>query len=328
MLSAVLLAKAQVNSTVEEKMVKMAEQAGNRIQNLITAVQADENATAKIQNVNLTEQFEDNVTLYQNEGLNKLTQAQDFLAKSNYNLAADSALEALKIFREVYGSLQEILKTAGIQDASSIDSQGLIDAINRELQRLNTIRNLLPLNASQETLNLLETANNTLLEAKTAVQEGKNEQAQVLYLEARQHISQIYQLLKIQAEENNVWRLSGYCERLQQRIQEKFRYGSQNGINFTETLQALGYQNEDQFMQALQNRIQNAQSQEDIKKAVQECLSIDQMVQQMEQALNNEISRQQGPNPSNGKDGTSGSDNGAGGNYTGNGAGSGKSGKP
>ena len=192
-----------------------------------------------------------------------------------------------------------------------------MDAINRELQRLNTFQNLLLSNATQKTFTQIEAANNTLLQAKAALQEGKYAEAQTLYLKARENITQIYQYLKTQAEESNIWRLSGYCERTQQRIQERFRYGNQNGIDFTGAIHSLGYQSESQFMQALQNRIQSAQSQSDIKNAIQECLTIDQMVQQMEQTLNKEINSQQGPNPSNRNGGTNGSDNGAGGGTTG-----------
>ncbi|MCW4028783.1 MAG: hypothetical protein NWE92_03960 [Candidatus Bathyarchaeota archaeon] len=307
----ILNGQGQVNVAVEEKMVQLAEQTSNQIQNLITKVYADEEAQEKIENASLTQQFEANVTIYQNEGLSKLSAAQEALANSNYDSAADSAREALSVFREVYRSLQQILETAGVQDNSALNNQELLDAINRELLRVETLQNLLPANATQERLTL-ETSKDKLLEAQTALQEGKYSQAQTLYLEAKQDITQIYQYLKTQAEESNMWRLSRYCESLQQRIQERFQYGSQNGVNFDATLQSLGYQSESQFMQALQNIIQNAQSQSDIKKAIEECTTVGQMVQQMEQALNQEINHQQGPTPSNGNSGTSGPDNGAG----------------
>jgi hypothetical protein len=323
MLPTIPLVNGQVKITVEENIVKIAEQAGNRIQNLITSVYADENATEKIQNASLTQQFEGNVTLYQNDGLNQLTSAKEALANSNPDLAAEYALKALIIFREVYSSLQGILETAGLQDTASINNQELIDAINRELQRVDTIQNLLPSNATQETISRLETATNTLLQAKEALQEGKYTEAQTLYLEARQNITQIYQYLKTQAEETNNWRLIGYCYRMQQRIQERFRYGNENGIDFSSVIQSLGYQSEYQFMQTLQNRIQNAESLSDIKNAIEQCLTIDKMVQQMEQALNQEINRQQGPNPSSGNGATSGPDNGAGGTTGGNSSNSG-----
>ncbi len=313
-LPTILYANGQVNVTVEENTVKLAVQAGNQIQALISGIYTDENVTEKIQNASLTQQFEGNVTLYQNEGLNQLKAAQEALEDSNYDFAADSALQALTIFREVYCSLQVILAKAGLQEISDIDNQELMDAVNRELQRLSTLQNLLPANTPQEIIIMLETANSTLLEAKQELQNGKYNDAQTLYLEAKQNITEIYQYLKTQAEESNTWRLSEYCEGLQQRIQERFRYGSQNGVNFTATLQSRGYQSENQFIETLQNRIQNAQSQSEINNAIQECLAIAQMVQQMEQALNQEISHQQGgPNPTSGNSGTGGADSGVGG---------------
>jgi hypothetical protein len=317
-LPTMLFVNGQVNETIEEKMVNIAEQAGDRIQNLITSVYANENSTAKIQNASLSEQFESNVTICQTEGLDKLAAAQEALADSNNEQAADSALEALTIFRQVYSSLKAILEAAGLQDNSSINNQELLDAITRELQRIDTLQNLLPTNATQEIMSLLGTANATLLQAKAALQDGKGDEAKTLYLEAQQNITQIYQYLKTQAEESNIWRLSGYCERLQQDIQERFRYGSDNGVNFTSTLENLGYRSESQFMQALQNKIQHAQSQSGIQNAMNDCLLISQMVQEMEQGLNQEINRQQGPSPSNSNSGTSGSDNGVGGTTGGN----------
>jgi hypothetical protein len=313
----ILNGQGQLNVSVEEKMVQLAEQTSNQIQNLITKVYADEEAQEKIENASLTQQFEANVTLYQNEGLSKLSTGQEALSNSNYDLAADSAREAFSVFREVYSSLEAILDTAGIQDNVSINNQELMDAINRELLRADALQSLLPADATQEHLTL-ETSKDKLLGAQAALQEEKYSQAQTLYREAKQDITQLYQYLKNQAEESNAWRLSGYCENLQQRIQERFRYGSQNGVNFDATLQSLGYQSESQFMQALQNKIQNAQSQSDIKKAIEECTTVGQMVQQMEQALNQEINRQQGPTSSNGNSGTSGSDNGSGNTTGGN----------
>ena len=317
-LPTMLFVNGQVNVSVEEKMVNLTEQAGDRILNLITSVYADEKSTARIRNVSLSEQFESNVTLYQTEGLSKLASAQEALANSNYQQASDSALEALTIFRQVYSALEAILEASGLQDNSLVNNQEVQDAITRELQNTDTLQNLLPANATQEIMSLLGTANVTLLQAKAKFQDGEVNEAKTLYLEAKQNITQIYQYLKTQAEESNIWRLSRYCGRFQELIQEKFKYGNDNGINFTSTLVTLGYQSENQFMQALQNKIQNAQSQSEIQNAVNDCLLISQMVQEMEQGLNQEINRQQGPSPSNSNSGTSGSDNGGGGTTGGN----------
>jgi hypothetical protein len=310
-LPAMIFVSGQTNQTIEEKIVTLAEEAKDQVQNLITFAYSENTTLEKIENASLTHEFESNITLYQTEGLNSLAGAQEALANSDYDLAADSALEALQIFRDVYSSLQAILKAADVQTDGLTSNQELSDAIDRELQRISVLQEILPTDAPQEILNLLADANDTLLEAKTLLLDGKVDEAKSLFLEAKQSITQIYQYLKEQAEESNTWRLDGYCQRLQQRIQERFSYGNQNGINFNAALEANGYQSENQFMQTLQNRVQNAQSQANLQSAIQECESIGQMVQSMEQALNQEINQQQGGN------GTGG--NGASGNGSSNG---------
>lgn len=305
-LPTILFANGQVNHRIEEKMVILAEQTRDQTQNLITSIYSNENSTSKIENINLTAQFEGNVTLYQTEGLNKLSTAQQALASSNYEQVANSSLEAMATFRQVYISLKLIIEAAGLEDNSPEINQELLDAINREIQRIDTLQTILPEEVPQEITTLLSKARSTLLQAKANLQEDKYDEAKTLYLEAKQNITQIYQYLKTQAEESNIWRLNGYCDALQQRIQERFRYGSQNGVNFTSTLDSLGYQSESQFMQALQNKIQNAKSQVTIQNAINDCLLINQMVSEMEQALNQEINQHQGPNPTNGNGGTNG----------------------
>lgn len=310
MVPTILFVNAQTKTTVEDEMVKLAMQTGKEIEKIITSVYATENATQEIQKVGLLQQFEGNVTLYQNDGLNQVRVAQEALAKSNSDIATDSVLKALKIFREVYQLLQGILEKAGLEDKASINNQILEDAINRETQSVGNLHTLLYKNATTS-IRILRTTDNTLLQAKELLQQGKNDEAQELYLQAKQNITQIYQGLKTQAEESNTWRLSGYCQILQQSIQEKFSYGNQNSINFTTTLQSLGYQNENLYMQALQTKIQNTKAQSNIESAINECLAINQMVQQMQQALNNDITQQQGPNPSNSIGATIGPNNGA-----------------
>jgi uncharacterized membrane protein YgcG len=204
-----------------------------------------------------------------------------------------------------------------------------MDSITRDVQRMDTVRSLLSENASQGVTALIEDTNGLLLQAKASLQNGKYAEAQGLYLEANQNIPQIYAYLKTQAEASNTWRLGGYCEGLLQRMQERFRYGNENGLNFTVALKSLGYQSENQFLETLQNRIQNAQSQADIKKAIEDCSAISQMVQQMDQALSQEINRQQQGNSAseNGAGGNGGSGGNSAGDGGGNGGGSGNYGE-
>ncbi len=336
--AAATFANAQTNHQTEEKLVEVAQRAGNQIQTLITNVYADPEAVQKIENANLTSQFENNVTQYQNEGLTKLTQAQEALSKADYSAASDSALAALEVFRNTYSNLEGIMDAAGIASDSSASSQQLLDAIDRELQRIGTLKEILLTNASQNILQTLDDANKTLLQAKTSALNGQTADAQAQFVEAKQAIAQIYTYLKTQAEQSNTWRLNEFCQRLMRQIQERFAYGKQSGVDFSGALAAKGYQSEKQFIQALQTKIMNAQSQGDIQNAIADCESIGQMVQQMQQSLNQEISSQQqnqsaangsgtgGEGANSGSSGAQGS-NGAGGS-SGSGSGSGtKSGK-
>jgi hypothetical protein len=170
-------------------------------------------------------------------------------------------------------------------------------------------------------LDSLDEAKESLNEARALLLSGDLAAAKSGFLDARLGISEVYQYLKEQAEESNTWRLRDYCEGLQYRMRERFRYGRDQGVEFTGVLQSYGYQSESQFMDALQNRTQTALSEQNFAEALQDCTGAGQMVQQMEQALNQEFSRQQGQNGSSpggsGSGGPGGSGMGSG--YGGNG---------
>jgi hypothetical protein len=244
--------------------------------------------------VGLTSDFEGNITLYESEGLDKLTLAQDALAVQDYEAAVSHSIDALRIFREIYSSIHVILEAADLQKGHLIENQELLEAITRELERLDRLKEILPTETPQEIFILLEEANELLEEARILLLEGDTTAAKSVFLEAKVKIAQIFQFLKTQAEETNTWRLNNYCEGLQYRIQERFRYCRQLGISYTDVLQSQGYQSEAQFMLTLQNRIQTAKNEQDFNDAIQECQAISQMVQQMEQALNQEINKYQG----------------------------------
>ena len=300
------LVQGQIQAAPAEKLVELAERAGQHVQNLIDMINANEEALTQIETVGLTEQFKNNVTLYETEGLDNLAAAQEALANSEYEAAVDSAFEALSVFREVYSSIHVILEAADLQKGHLIENQGLLEAITRELQRIDRLREILPAETPEEILGLLVDAEESLNEAKALLLDGDETAARSAFLEAKQSISEVYQDLKEQAEESNTWRLSNYCEGLQQRIQERFRYGRDQGIDFTGVLQSFGYQSESQFMEGLQKSIQTAQGEQNFGNAVQDCEGVSQMVQEMEQALNQEITQ--------GQHGPSGSGNGYGGN--------------
>ena len=300
--SAILYGQAQIQKAPAEELIEVTDKAEQQVKNLIDLVYANETALEKIEEVGLRDDLEGNVTLY-DQGVTNLTAAYDSLETSDYDAAVDYATEALSVFREVYSSLHVILEAASLQKGHIVDYQGLLDAMTRELQRIDQLRDILPEDAPDNIKQLLDDAE-ALLDvdaARALLLEGKDSEVRDTLQEAKQLISQVYQYLKEEAEEFNIWRIQGYCERVQERIRERFRAGTQAGIDFTTVLESFGYQSENQFMGTLQNMVQTTQGNADnFQKALQDLEAIGDMVQQMDQALNQEMQRHQGGNGSGG----------------------------
>jgi len=231
--------------------------------------------------------LDNNVTLY-NEGVGNLTAAHEALDAEDYEGAVDYATEALGIFREVFSSIHMILEDAGLQKCELVDCQGLLDAMARQLERIDRLRELLPEDAPEEIKQLLDDPE-ALLDidaARALLLEGKTTEVRDILLEAKALIAQVHDYLKEEAEGLNAWRIDGYCERVRERIRERFSQGNQTGIDFTDVLQSFGYQNEHQFMEELENMIQTAKGKTgDFKNALQDLDTIGQMVQAMDQAM-------------------------------------------
>jgi tetratricopeptide (TPR) repeat protein len=294
--SAILYGQAQIQKTPAEEMVEVADKAEQQVKDLIDLVYANETALQKIEDVGLLDKLQSNVTLY-DAGVANLTAAHDALDMADYEGAVDYATEALSVFREVFSSIHVILEAAGLQKGHLVDNQGLLEAMTRQLQRIDRLREILPDDAPEEITQLLDDAE-ALLDidaARTLLLEGKSTEVLSSLQEAKELIVQVYDYLKTQAEASNAWRIDGYCERVQERIRERFQQGNQMGVNFTSALESLGYQSESQFMETLQNMIQTAQGKTgDFNNALQDLDAIGQMVQQMDQALMQEMQRHQG----------------------------------
>lgn len=116
----------------------------------------------------------------------------------------------------------------------------------------------MPANAPENVKQLLDDAE-ALLDvnvASTLLFEGDVTEVISKLQEAKELISQVYGYLKAQAEESKTWRIYSYCERVRERIMERFRQCDDMGINCTNVLLSLGYQSESQFMETLENLIQ------------------------------------------------------------------------
>ena len=313
-ISAIFYGHGQIQSMPAEELVELADRAEQQVKNLIDLVYANDTAIQKVKDFGLIDFLESNVTLY-DQGVGNLTAAHDALEITDHANAVEYAISALSIFREVFSSIHLILEDAGLNKGQLIDNQGLLEAITRLLQRIDWLRGILPEDAPEAVKQLLGDAE-ALLDldaARALLLEGKPAEVISNLQEAKELISQVYDYLKEQAEESNAWRIDGYCERVRERIMERFRYGNQTGIDFTDVLESLGYQSENQFMTTLQNLIQTAGSEQNFSDAMQNCEAVSQMVQQMEQALNQEINQQQGQYGPSSSSGYGGSGSGYGG---------------
>jgi hypothetical protein len=208
---AMLLAQGQVQTAPAQQIVTIAERAAQQIQNLIDKINANEDALAQIDTIGLTDEFDANVTLYESDGLKNLADAQEALTNSKYEDAVDSAVEALSIFREVYSSIHVIMKAADLQRDDLIENQGLLEAITREQQRIDRLREILPVNAPQDIFDALDASTGLLSEAKTFLLDGDVDAAKSTFLEAKENISKVYDYFKEQAADSNTWRLYNYC---------------------------------------------------------------------------------------------------------------------
>ncbi len=293
--SAIFYAQGQNQESTAEKFVELADGAGQKVKDLIDLVYANETALQTIEDTGFLDELEGNVTLYY-EGSENVTNAYDALAVGNYEGAIANATEALSVFREVFSSIHIILCNSGLQKGHLVDAQGLLEAIRRAIEKIERLREILPENAT-EAVELLDQAEAYLdIDlARTMLLEGKVSEVVYNLAQANQLISQVYQYLKAQAEATNTLRICRYlefCERERQRIRERFRLAANEGVNVTAALESLGYHNETEFEQALQNMIQTAQGKtEDITDVIQDLETISQTIREMDQAITQETNR-------------------------------------
>jgi hypothetical protein len=312
--SALFAGQAQTpENLVAENIVDLAQKANMQVKNLIDSVYADDEALQKITDANLIVQLEGNASLY-NHGVALLTNAEAALENKDYNASISSAREALQTFRQVFKSINWILVDAGLKTGQGIDATSLLDAANRTLNKIAHLREFLPSNATDQ-IALLDQAQTllNLADLENLIVEGKASVVADNLKQANGLISQVYQYLKIQAEKSNTVRISGYLgemEQARERLRERFRYAGSLGLNVDGVFESLGYHNETEFMNALQNMTQNAQGEiGDITAVMKVLEALGQMVQQMNQTLTQEMNRYQAQHGSDGMG--SGSGNGS-----------------
>jgi hypothetical protein len=283
----------QSESVKAEKIVELADKAGQKVENLIALVYVNETALEMIENATLLDELEGNVTLF-DEGTANVTAAYDALEAEDYEGAVANATQALEIFREVFKSIHVILCDSDVQKEQIIDGQGLIVAMQRALERIERLRELLPEDAT-EALELLDNAT-IYLDVDTArlwLLDGNVTETAYNLTQANHLISDAHRYLKTQAEQGNLNRIRNYLqvmERIRGRIRERLELAGTEGIDVDDVLQSFGYENATQFEEAFQNMTENAQeNMADIKNTIMEMKQFGRTMKEMDKALAQEI---------------------------------------
>jgi len=309
--SAVLTGQNPENKA--NRMVEIAENAADRVGDLIDRVEADPDASELIGTV----EFLGNATLY-GEGMENVSNANAALGVDDFEGAIANATEALNTFRKVYLSIQIMLSNYDIKIGPLVDVDELEEAIVRSLDRVKDLKELISEDAPiYEKLNDAE-GNLTLA---LSFLPDNIEDAKSSYREANLLLGEISQYLKQVAQELNPQRIRDYCENAYQyreRFREQFRGGRDEGFDVNGFLQTQGFQDEDDFMARFQEMIENAKGSEDIK----DLEDIGRTIREMDQNLNEELG---GYRARYGQQGT-GSGNGQMGARSGGSGGSGQSG--
>ena len=226
LMSGVFYVKGQIQETSAE-LIKLAEGANLQVKSLIDLIFANETALQAINKSSRLDELSKNVTRY-TDGAEKLAEAKNQLESSKYAEATTLANQALSMFREPFKSIKRILKDSGLQNDMSVDAQGLVDAYIRALAQISQLRAILQTNGS-DAFGLLDQAETHLNinAAKGMLLKNNVDQVVSNLSQANQPIAQVYQYVKMQAEESNDWRIRNYCAKIQEQVTERRQYCNQ-----------------------------------------------------------------------------------------------------
>lgn len=289
--SAAIYHGGQSESDKADKIVQFAEKAEEKVENLIDLVNVNQTAFDIIQ-ATFPDEWNGNITLL-DEGKANVTAANQALLDGDYGWATANATQALETFREVLRSINTILNDSDVQKGQLIDAQGLIVAMQRALDRIDRIRDLLDEDAT-DAFELLDNAARyrDIDTARLWLLDGKVKETADNLKQANHLISDAHQYLKDQAEECNEKRINNYLDqmyRARERCREQEQNAGYEGVDVNSVLQSLGYQNMTEFIQKLQNMTQNAQGKDNIQDTINDLREIGQTIREMDLALTQEI---------------------------------------
>jgi hypothetical protein len=285
--AAVVLAQPTLE-TRAIRIVDLAEEASEKVGDIIVFIETNETVQDKIDDAGLTDAFEGNVTLYW-EGRGKVDDSGDFLAFDDYEGAIANATEALSIFREVYRSINNILCASDVKLGQFVHVEELKEAVERSQERVDELRELISVDSPM--YDKLIDAEGILTQALEFLPD-QLEKTKASLREANILISEVCQYLKEVAQESSPQRIRDYCVGVYQykeRFRERFGQAGTEGFDVDEFLQRFGYQNEDEFMARFQEMIQNVEGTENVEDVLDDLEEIGRLIREMDQNLTQEM---------------------------------------
>ncbi|MBO3797608.1 MAG: hypothetical protein QXO47_05760 [Thermoproteota archaeon] len=211
------------------RILSVTESAKNAVQRLITYVEENETATALIEKMGLMDDFEGNITRFE-DGVSILEDARGSFEKGNYEDAISKAMEVLAIFREVFRNINRILCSAKIKSHEIMDGQGLIVAMNTALNRVERLEKLAEaLNEKgvdvSDVMGLLNQARGKLNidEARKLIEQGDVSTVARNLAEANRLIAEASRILNAKNRRLIAERIKQYLERLRAKVRERLR---------------------------------------------------------------------------------------------------------
>jgi len=252
-----------VNAERVEATLRIAERAYQRLSHLINATQTNLTVMATIRNMGLEEALKANISLCE-QAKALIGQAEQAFKDGNYDEAANCTLQAMHLLRRAFKGVNSILEQAGVERESPIQAQGLIEAAQRALKRIERLEQVLE--GAQELLNQAKGLLN-ITEIRLLLRQGNVTDAAKRLAEANKLIGQAFKMVKAKAEERLAERAGRFVEKLEGICQEVAEKLGEAGLNASEVLEEIGLGNLSQFRHQVAEKL-GAMKPDEIKQMI------------------------------------------------------------
>ena len=240
--------------SMAKNIVKAASNAEKCVTALVDRIKANSTIIELINGLDLKDAFWGNVSLI-NSGSALLDEAEADLEDGNYTDAMNEAMEAMSIFKEVWVNIHQILRELGITEIEAegkpeVQAQGLLVAINRTLERIERIEELM---VDVQALMIDARSLLNMTKVKALLAEGNVSEVAHRLAEANKLIAQAHMMLKAKAEAKMAERMERFRERVMERLEAMA--GKLNETALKEIMEEMSFRNMGEFRQWLNTLI-------------------------------------------------------------------------